>query len=70
MLTKINQLLDVLSDYLASRKGVLPLLGILLILANLVVNLLGGTNWLSETDFFLHLGAIVAIFGFMLAWAL
>ena len=29
-----------------------------------------GAGWLARTNFFLHLGLIVALLGFMLAWAL
>jgi hypothetical protein len=34
MLSKLNDLLDRLSNYLAHRKGLIPLVGILLILVN------------------------------------
>ena len=69
MLQKFSSFLDHFSEFIAARKGLLPLLGILLVLANFVVRLLF-PGWLSRTDLFLHLGIIVAIVGFLLAWAL
>ena len=70
MLDRLSKFLDVLSEYLAARKGLLPLVGIVLIVANLVVKLILGESILSESDLFLHLGVIIAILGFMLARAL
>ena len=65
----LNTLLDKLSEFLAHRKGLLPLLGILLILANLILKFLP-PGWLAQSNLLLHIGAIIAIFGIMLAWAL
>ncbi len=67
---KLNQLLDILSDFLAHRKGLLPMLGILLVLCNAVLQFLPATGWLVETNLLLHLGIIVALLGILLAWAL
>ena len=64
-----STLLDKLSGYLAPRKGLLPITGIGLILLNFVFQVVG-SGWLADTNFFLHIGIIVAIFGFMVAWAL
>jgi len=69
MLQKISKALDDLSEYFSQRKGLLPLIGIILILINFVLSQFP-LGWISESDLFLHLGVIVAIFGFMLAWAL
>ncbi|HJS29850.1 MAG TPA: hypothetical protein VJ768_09520 [Anaerolineales bacterium] len=66
----MNRLLDFLSNYLAHRKGLLPLVGIVLVIANLVVQTVLPDGWLAQTDLLLHLGVIVAIVGFLLAWAL
>ncbi len=69
MLEKLSQFLDKVSSFLANRKGLLPLLGLILILLNFIMQFfLNG--WLVESDLFLHLGLILAIIGFMLAWAL
>ena len=70
MINAISRLLDKMSNYLAHRKGLLPLLGLLLILVNLVLQFVPGLGWVAQTDIFLHLGLIIAITGLMLAWAL
>jgi hypothetical protein len=69
MLQKFSTMLDRLSEYFSQRKGLLPLIGIILILVNFVLSQFS-LGWISDSNLFLHLGAIVAIFGFMLAWAL
>lgn len=70
MLQKINSFMDVTSDFLAGRKGLIPLIGIVIILINAVLQFYPGTGMLVETNLLLHLGIIIAILGFMLAWAL
>jgi hypothetical protein len=70
MLQRINQSVDQLSEYLAQRKGLIPLMGVLLVLLNFVLGLIPGLDWVASSDLFLHLGVITAIVGFMLAWAL
>ncbi len=69
MLTKLSRLIDDLSEYLAHRKGLLPLVGIGLIVLNLVFQIYP-VGWITSSQLFLNLGVIVAILGFMLAWAL
>ncbi len=66
----MSKLLDVLSEYLAHRKGLLPLIGILLILINLILQFAVAPFWLTTSNLLLHLGLVVAIIGLMLAWAL
>ena len=67
---RFSQLLDRLSEYLAHRKGLLPMLGLLFVVINLVLQLFPGLGWLASSNLFLHLGVILAIVGMMLAWAL
>jgi hypothetical protein len=69
MLDKLSSQLDRLSEFLAHRKGLLPIIGMLLVLLNFVLQVFPA-GWLAQTNFFLHLGIIIAIFGFMLARAL
>ncbi len=66
----ISKLLDRLSEYLAHRKGLLPILGLLMILVNLLIQFIFPGGFLATTNLFLHVGLIAAIFGLMLAWAL
>jgi len=66
----LSKLVDSASNYFAHRKGLLPLIGILLVIVNFVLPIIVPPNFFTLSNFFLHLGVIVAIFGFMLAWAL
>ena len=63
----MSALIDVLSRYLARRKGLLPLLGGLLVLGNQLLRLLVPESWLAGNDLLLHLGVLIAILGFLLA---
>jgi hypothetical protein len=66
----ISKLLDHLSEYLAHRKGLLPIIGLLMIVVNLLIQFIFPGSFLATTNLFLHIGLIAAIFGLMLAWAL
>jgi hypothetical protein len=66
----ISRLLDILSNYLAHRKGLLPIIGLVLIFINLLLQFIFPGSLIATTNLTLHIGLIVAIFGLMLAWAL
>jgi len=66
----LSKLVDASSNYFAHRKGLLPMIGIFLVIVNYILPFIFGLNPITESNLFLHLGVIVAIFGFMLAWAL
>ena len=67
----ISKLLDWFSNFLARRKGLLPLIGIVLVIINFIVQFFFPFgHWLTGSNLFLHLGVVIAIFGMMLAWAL
>ena len=70
MAEKISLILDHISDFLAHRKGLLPIVGILLVILNAALQFFPTAGWLAESNLLLHLGIIAAIIGFMLAWAL
>lgn len=70
MLSRLNRFLDRLSEFFAARKGLLPLVGLFLVLLNWILQIALNQLWLAETNLFLHLGVVVAILGFLLAWAL
>jgi len=70
MVDWFSRFLDQVSEFLAHRKGLLPILGLLLIAANLVLEFVLPGSWLTTTDLLLQLGMILAILGFLLAWAL
>ena len=68
---RFSRLIDKASDYFAHRKGLLPLIGIVLVIINYILPFIFGLdNLVTGSNLFLHLGVIVAIFGMMLAWAL
>jgi hypothetical protein len=70
MISWLSKLLDRLSEFLAHRKGLLPILGMLLIIANLILQFVLPPDWVRDSNLLLHIGLIVAILGLMLAWAL
>lgn len=67
---RFSKLVDDASNYFAHRKGLLPLIGMALIVINFFLPFIFGLNWLTASNLFLHLGVLIAIFGIMLAWAL
>ncbi len=66
----MSKLLDFMSEFLAHRKGLLPIIGIVLIVINLIIQFIMPGSFLAASNLFLHVGLIVAIFGLMLSWAL
>jgi hypothetical protein len=70
MAEKLNLLLDRMSDFLAHRKGLLPFLGLIMVLANGILQFLPVSGWIVQTNLLLHLGVILAILGILLGWAL
>lgn len=70
MIEKLSIFVDDVSEFFARRKGLLPILAIVLVLLNLLLQMLFPSGWLSQVNCFLHLGILVAIIGFMLARAL
>jgi hypothetical protein len=63
----MSRVLDAIAQYLAHRKGLLPLLGLFLVVCNLLLRILAPQAWLSATDLLLHMGVLLAILGFLLA---
>ncbi len=66
----MSKLVDRLSEYLARRKGLLPLIGLALVVINLIFQFTLPPGWLVSTNLLLHVGVIVAVLGLMIAWAL
>ena len=66
----MSKLLDHMSEFLAHRKGLLPIIGLFLIVVNLLIQFIFPGSFLATTNLSLHIGLIVAIFGLMLSWAL
>jgi len=70
MKKQISEFIDTLSEFFAYRKGLLPMIGVVLIILNLLLQFFPGLGWITSSNLFLHFGVILAVFGFMLAWAL
>ena len=70
MINWFSKLIDKLSEFLAHRKGLLPMLGLLFIFANLALQFILPPGWVRDSNLILHIGVIVSISGLMLAWAL
>jgi hypothetical protein len=70
MVRLLNRILDAASEFFAHRKGLLPSIGILLVVINAVLQFIPGGGMFVEANILLHLGVIIAVFGVMLAWAL
>lgn len=66
----MSRFVDWLSEWLARRKGLLPLAGLVLIVINLIFQFVLPPGWLASSNLLLHLGVIIAILGLMIAWAL
>ena len=63
----MNELLDKLNDYFSERRGLLPMVGIVLILINFLLQIILNEDvWLASSNLFLHLGLIIAIIGILL----
>jgi len=70
MLQRFSKILDNLSEFLAARKGLVPIVGIILIFINLILQFFPGEGLIVESNLFFHLGGIIAILGLLLARAL
>jgi hypothetical protein len=70
MLRHFSGLLDRVSEFIAARKGLLPIIGILLIAINFALTFFPGAGWVVTSNLFLHLGVVISILGILLAWAL
>ncbi len=70
MLIRFSHILDGLSEFLAARKGLLPFVGIFLIIVNGVLQFVPAAAPLAGTNLLLHIGLVRALLGIMLAWAL
>jgi hypothetical protein len=66
----ISKFLDRMSEFFAHRKGLLPIIGLMLIFGNLIIQFILPGSLLTTSNLLLHLGVIIAIFGLMLSWAL
>ncbi|MEM9774041.1 MAG: hypothetical protein AAF902_05640 [Chloroflexota bacterium] len=63
----MNNLIDALNDFLSARRGLLPMVGVGLILVNFLIQIIFDSEmWIVSSNLFLHLGLITAIVGVLL----
>ena len=63
----MSRLIDRIGQYLAQRKGLLPLVGATLVAANFAARLMIPHSRVAATDLMLHVGVILAVLGLLLA---
>lgn len=61
----MNKLIDKMSHFFGKYPGLLPIVGLLLIILNLLLQPFQGV-WIVESNLFLHLGLIVSLIGILL----
>lgn len=66
----MNQFFDKFSEFLAARKGLPIIIGIILVVLNGFLQFFPGLGWLVSSNLLLHLGVVIALLGVLFAWAL
>lgn len=61
----MNDFLDKVSDFLSKYPGLLPLVGLGLIILNLILQIFPG-SWFVDRHILLHVGIIVSLIGLLL----
>ncbi|MBK7896807.1 MAG: hypothetical protein WAS33_16065 [Candidatus Promineifilaceae bacterium] len=61
----MNEFLDKLSEFFSKYPGLLPLVGLGLIILNLILQLFPG-NWFVDRNILLHVGLILSLLGLLL----
>lgn len=64
-----SRLLDQASEYFAHRKGLLPLIGLVFVILNYIIQFFP-LGWFVQSNLLLHLGIVLNIIGILLAWSL
>ena len=64
----MNNLLDTLGNFIGKRPGLLPLVGLVLILLNLILQITPGpgSGWFVDSNLLLHVGVVTSIIGILL----
>ena len=70
----MNELVEKLNTYLSAKPGLVPLIGVILIILNLALQIFVGTeskNWFVDSNLLLHVGIITSIIGLLVirAWS-
>jgi hypothetical protein len=64
----MNELIEKLNDFLGERPGLLPLIGVVLIGINLLLQIVPGpgSGWFVDSNLLLHLGLFFGLIGVLL----
>lgn len=63
----INRVVDKTGDFVAARPGLLPLIAVVLVIINFILQIFPGAGyWIVDSNFFLHLGLIIGFLGLLL----
>ena len=64
----MNELIEKLNNLLGERPGLLPLLGVGLILIDLLLQIYPGpgSGWFVDSNLLLHIGALLGVIGLLL----
>lgn len=68
----MNELIEKLNNFFGERPGLLPLVGVALILVNLLLQIFPGpgSGWFVDSNLLLHLGVVFGLVGMLLVRAL
>ncbi|MCP4425586.1 MAG: hypothetical protein GY803_13915 [Chloroflexi bacterium] len=68
----MNEFLDWLGEFISERRGLLPLVGLGLIIINLILQIVPGpgSGWFVDSNLLLHIGLITSLIGILLIRAL
>ena len=68
----MNNLVERLNDFFAERPGLLPIIGVLLVILNLLLQFYPGpgSGWFVDSNLLLHIGMITSVIGLLLVRAL
>jgi hypothetical protein len=63
----INEQVERINRFMVQRPGLLPLIGLLLVVINFLLQLFPGPDaWIAASNLFLHLGLVLSILGLLL----
>jgi hypothetical protein len=68
----MNDLVERLNDFFAERPGLLPVIGVVLVVLNLLLQFFPGpgSGWFVDSNVLLHIGVIISTIGLLLIRAL
>ncbi len=64
----MNEIIERLNNFFGERPGLLPMVGVLLVVLNFLLQIFPGpdSSWLVESNLFLHLGVLFGLVGILL----